>query len=56
MIRRTHFQSGGFDKVGSSPSIIYLKDTLFIKQKGCDNLYKITVISHRICTEEIATC
>jgi len=25
MIRSTHFQSGGFETVGSSPSIIYLK-------------------------------
>jgi len=25
MIRSSHFQSGGFETVGSSPSIIYLK-------------------------------
>jgi len=48
MIRSTHFQSGGFERVGSSPSIIYLKDIPFINLKEYDILLKIMIISHKM--------
>jgi hypothetical protein len=53
MIRSTHFQSGGFERVGSSPSIIYLKQTnYYLKDTNTDQ--KITTASYEIQTEEIA--
>jgi len=41
MIRSTHFQSGGFETVGSSPSIIYLKHKPLISLRTLPLLKKL---------------
>jgi hypothetical protein len=41
MIRSTHFQSGGFETVGSSPSIIYLKQKPIISLRTLPLLKKL---------------
>jgi hypothetical protein len=41
MIRSTHFQSGGFETVGSSSSIIYLKHKPIISLRTPTSLKKL---------------